>query len=90
MQKFEFSVVLHNNDQVTRDMKVEFVSASEGKYQPVITVNDGETGFSTVTKLPISDYAALRSKLDQMIGQLDADGVQNLVRKVTTFLSLVR
>lgn len=90
MKKFEFSVTLCDNDQPTRDLKVEFVEVGERRFQPVITVNDHETGFSTVTKLPISDYTALRSKLDQAVKNLDVNDVQKLARKVTTLLSFVR
>ena len=73
MQKFEFSVVLHDNDRVTHDLKVEFIEIGDRKYQPVININDHETGFSTQTKLPISDYSTLRSKLEKVIGQLDVN-----------------
>lgn len=90
MKKFEFSVALHDNDELSRDLKVEFTSVGDGKYQPVVTVNDRRTGFSTVTKLPVSDYTVLRSKLDRAIGHLDAKGVVSLARKITTFLSFVR
>lgn len=90
MQKFEFSVVLQDNDKVTRDMKVEFIEVGNGRYQPVINVNDHETGFSTVTKLPVSDYTALRSKLDKVVRQLDVNDVEKLARRVTTLLSFVR
>ena len=90
MQKFELSVVLYENDQPVRDFRVEFVSVGDNKHQPVITVNDRETGFSTITKLPVSDYTALRSKLDQLISQLDVNSVEKLARKVTTLLSYIR
>lgn len=90
MKKFGLSVVFHDNDKVTRDLKVEFVEVGDGKFQPVINVNDNETGFSTVTKLPISDYTVLRSKLDKIVRDLDVNDVEKLARKVTTLLSFVR
>lgn len=86
MKRFEFSVSIQEEDGSSRVLKLELVP-SGNLYQPVITTTDSRTGFSSVTRLPISDYTSLREKISKLF-TLDFNGLEKMVRKIITMLSL--
>ena len=81
---------MHDGEKVVRDLKVEFASVGDGKYQPTVTVNDIETGVSSITKLPVSDYTALGEKLNRTIANLDPQSVPRFAGKIGMLLSFLR
>lgn len=88
MKKFHLSVFIEEEDGNSREFKLEFEPAGDNKYQPVITVKDNRTGFSSVNRLPISDYASLREKVGNLFS-MKPEELKNKVRKIMTMLSLV-
>ena len=88
MKKFNLSVFVEEEDGNSREFKLEFEPAGDNQYQPVVTVKDNRTGFSSVNRLPISDYASLREKVSNLFS-MNSEDLKNKVRKVMTMLSLL-
>jgi len=64
MKELRFSLVVGENGAV-RELNAELVPTGEDRYQPVITVRDEQTGFESVTRLPVQNYASLIAKMDK-------------------------
>ncbi len=88
MKRCEFSALIQEDDGNSRELKLELVSVGGDKYQPVVTATDNRTGFSSVNRLPISDYANLRERVSKLF-TLDSDGLQKAIRKIMTVFSLI-
>ena len=88
MQKFEFSASIQEHDGSSREFRLEFNPIGDNQYQPVITVKNDRTGFSTVNHLPISDYTSLREKVSNL-SSMNSEDLKSKVRKIMNLLSLV-